>query len=127
MAGGRVEPGETVQEAALREALEEARIEIRLEGVLRIENTIMGSRMRFRAIFLATPVNPAAPLKTIPDDESLRAEWKTTSEIEALGESLRSSEPLEWAHYLERGGMVYPLSVLAEEGDPLASELLIHS
>jgi 8-oxo-dGTP pyrophosphatase MutT (NUDIX family) len=120
VAGGGVEPGESIQEAALREALEEAGIAIRLDGVLRVENSIFGSNMRLRAVFLASPVDPAAPLKSAPDSESLRAEWKTTSEIEALGKRLRSDEPLAWARYLERGGPVYPLSVLTDEGEALA-------
>jgi 8-oxo-dGTP pyrophosphatase MutT (NUDIX family) len=119
IAGGAVELGETLQEAAVREAKEEAGIAIRLDGVLRVENSIFGSNLRLRAIFLATPVDPTAPLKSVPDSESLRAEWKTAAEIEALGKRLRSDEPLVWARYLEGGGPVYPLSVLTEEGEPI--------
>ena len=119
VAGGGVEPGESLLEAALREAREEAGIAVRLDGVLRIENSIFGSQMRLRAIFLASPVDPTAPLKSVADAESVRAEWRTAAEIEELGKRLRGEEPLVWARYLERGGVVFPLSVLAEEGEPL--------
>jgi len=119
LAGGGVETGESLQDAALREAREEAGIAIKLEGVLRIENTVFGDKLRVRAIFLASPADPAAPLKSAPDAESVRAAWMTAAEIEALGKKLRGAEPLEWAQYLERRGPVYPLSILAEEGDPL--------
>lgn len=117
LAGGGVEPRETILEAALREAREEAGISICIQGVLRLENTILGSQLR--AIFLAVPADAAAPLKNVADAESVRAVWMTTAEIEALGKGLRSTEPLVWAQYLDGGGRVYPLAVLAEEGEPI--------
>lgn len=53
---GRVEKGETLLEAAMRNTLEEAGISIIVEGILRVEHTVMPrGNVRLRVIFVARP------------------------------------------------------------------------
>src|SRR5207244_8947752 len=71
---GRVEPGETFAQAAVRETLEEAGIAIALDGIVRLEHTPIEGGARMRAIFVAHPTDDRPP-KATPDDESLGAAW----------------------------------------------------
>ncbi len=65
--GGRVDTGETLQAAAIRECIEEAGVEVKLTGLLKIEHSPHETYSRMRVIFTATLVgsNPAA-IKTLP-------------------------------------------------------------
>ena len=79
---------------------------------------------RQRVIFYAEPEDEKQVPKSIPDDESLRAAWLTLPELEAEQnwpppEGMRGPELLHWASYIENGGTIYPLSVLASESDPI--------
>ncbi len=114
---GRVEPGETIANAAVRETLEEAGVPIELEGVLRIEHTPSakgGSRLR--VIFLARPADDTPP-KTKPDNESLEARWVTLEELKTL--ELRGPEVRRLFKEVLAGAPIYPLSLLRPEGEPL--------
>lgn len=111
---GRVDPGETFGDAAVREVREEAGIEVRLTGLIRIEQKIFKDAMRMRALFVAEPISDA-PLKSIADRHSLRAEW--VSAVEVANYPLRGTDAAHWIQYLSRGGLVHPLSLLAMEGD----------
>jgi len=114
---GRVEPGETFEQAAHRETLEEAGIKILLKGILRVEYTASKSDSRMRVVYYAHPADDTLP-KSIPDEESLGAEWVTLEEFKQKGKvppGLRGDELIVWAKYLEAGGTVYPLSLLAKE------------
>ena len=114
---GRMEPGETMVQGVLRETREEAGIEVALEGVIRVEHSVRErGDARVRAIFVARPVDDA-PLKTHADEHSLAARWVTREELAAL--EMRSPEVASLFAYLERGGPVYPLSILADERSPL--------
>lgn len=91
---------------------------IELLGILRVETSLGQLEGRQRVIYFARPIDPDAPPKSVPDDESLRAAWLTLAELEELVQhppprGLRGDEPLVWARYLEDGGPVYPLSVLS--------------
>ncbi|MBK7190265.1 MAG: NUDIX hydrolase [bacterium] len=87
---GRVEPGETLHEAALREVREEAGIDVALDGVYRIEHTVLESGgARVRVLFSAAPSDDREP-KSVPDEHTLRAGWFTRREAADL--RLRSSE-----------------------------------
>lgn len=117
--GGFVEPGETFQEAALRECREESHIEVRLEGVLRVEFSPGTEFTRMRVIFFAVPTRPGQAAKTVADSESEEARWVTRQELEELGQGkagLRGPELLNWSWYVENGGTVYPLAMLSDEG-----------
>ena len=120
---GHVDRGQTFVEAAHRETEEEAGIAIKLVGVLAVEHTLSDdSHARMRVVFLATPRDPAAPPKAVPDHESEGAAWLTVGELEALAghrppQGLRGRELLHWARYLEAGGQAAPLGVLQKEQD----------
>lgn len=50
--------------AAYREALEEAGIGIKLEGILRVEHKLTApTKGRLRVVYYGVPIHPAAPLK----------------------------------------------------------------
>ncbi len=86
---GRVEPGESLTDAALREVREEAGIDVRLTGVYRCEHTAFDEGARLRVIFAAEPVDDTPP-KSIPDEHTLRADWFTAEEAARL--RLRADE-----------------------------------
>jgi phosphatase NudJ len=109
---GRVEPGETFAQAALRETFEEAGIPILLEGVLRVEHTPHPDGSRMRVIFRAVPLDDTPP-KSVPDEESLEARWVTLEELAAL--PLRGANLLrlfEWALQAP----VAPMELFGDEG-----------
>jgi phosphatase NudJ len=112
---GRVETGETLKAAALRETLEEAGIPVRITGLIRLEHTAYPGGARIRAIFLAEPISDT-PLKSVADDESLGAAWVKLDELDAF--PLRGDDVRELIEYVELGGEIYPLSLIAAEGMP---------
>ncbi|MBY0456909.1 MAG: NUDIX domain-containing protein, partial [Gemmataceae bacterium] len=77
---GRVEPGESFADAAVRETLEESGIPVRITGLIRVEHSPSPAGTRLRVIFLAEPTDDTPP-KTEPDDESLGAAWVTLDEL----------------------------------------------
>ncbi|KAH3761821.1 NUDIX hydrolase domain protein [Pelomyxa schiedti] len=115
---GHAEANETLQVAAVREALEESGVNVVLRGLLRVEfSPVSADYCRLRAVFYAEPADPNAPCKSIPDYESLGATWVSASDITTL--KLRGQEALQWSQYLARGGTIYPLSLLTQESTPL--------
>ncbi|MFL0797292.1 MAG: NUDIX domain-containing protein [Cellvibrionaceae bacterium] len=112
---GRVEPGEGIVEAAKRETLEEAGIGIQVNGVIRIEHTPVAYGTRVRLILSAEPIDDSPP-KSEPDDESLEARWFTLEDVSNL--PLRDPSVLNVFAYIENGGIIAPLDILAKEGDP---------
>eukprot|EP00123_Amoebidium_parasiticum_P006405 comp17354_c0_seq2/m.16630 comp17354_c0_seq2/g.16630 ORF comp17354_c0_seq2/g.16630 comp17354_c0_seq2/m.16630 type:complete len:121 (-) comp17354_c0_seq2:503-865(-) len=114
----QVDAGETFQEAAIRETLEEAGVKVDLRGVLRVEHTVRGDTLRLRVIFYAVPVHPDSPPKQQPDEESEGAQWVTLEEAEGMG-PWRGSELLQWGRYLQNGHKPAPLSILARERDAI--------
>eukprot|EP00741_Cyanophora_paradoxa_P005340 tig00000880_g5179.t1 len=114
--GGRVERGEDLAAACLREAREEAGVEAAVKGVLRVEFSPGPSGCWMRALFYGEPVDPQAEPKQIPDYESVRAAWVTPSDLASL--PLRGAEPRVWFDHVARGGAIHPLSVLSAVGAP---------
>ena len=113
---GRVEPGETIVQAAERETLEEAGIPIVCEGILRFEHTPIGKgTSRVRVFVLARPATDAPP-KSTPDSETLGAEWVSLEELSEY--PLRGEEVRDVLNYVNDGGPSMPLSFLVSEGDP---------
>jgi len=114
--GGRVEAGESFASAAVREVLEEGGIPVRVTGLLRIEHSPNAAGARLRVVFLAEPTDDTPP-KSDPDDESLRAEWVSLSELPNY--ELRGDDVPRYFRYAADGGAVYPLSVLVPEDAPV--------
>lgn len=113
---GRVEPRETLADAALRETLEEAGVPIVLEGVLRVEHTPqLDGSARVRVVLLARPAD-ATPPKSAPDEESLGAAWCSIAELDRL--PLRGTEVKELLSAVAAGAPVMPMSMLVAEGTP---------
>lgn len=110
---GRVEPGETFFQAALRETLEETGVPVVLEGILRVEHTPSPNGARIRVVFLARPADETPP-KLFPDEHSLEARWVTLEELARL--PLRGAGVLLLFRSVARGAPVYPLELLGEEG-----------
>ncbi|CAN5866394.1 NUDIX hydrolase [soil metagenome] len=112
---GRVEPGESIDVAALRETLEEAGIPIQLVGIIRVEHSPRREGARLRVVFLAEPLDNTPPKETA-DEESLGAAWVSLEELANL--PLRGEEVHKLLEYVASGGPVYPLSLLQHEGMP---------
>ena len=110
--GGRVEPGESLVDACLREVIEETGVPVRIDGILRIEHTPSNSGARVRVVFAATPRDDTPP-KSVPDEESLQARWLTLDEIAAL--PLRGSDLRALLESVADGRAVIPLDLLGRE------------
>jgi phosphatase NudJ len=113
---GRVEPGETFGEAAIRETREEAGIEVVLDGVLRIEHSPSADGARMRVVFVGHAADDRAP-KAVADDESLGAVWATIDELDRY--PLRGEEVRALFAHIATGAPVHPLALLTYEGAPL--------
>ncbi|KAL6060561.1 8-hydroxy-dADP phosphatase [Balamuthia mandrillaris] len=121
---GRVDAGEKLGEAAIRETKEEAGIDIELTGVLRIEwspgRTLKRddqAYVRMRVVFYGHPKDETQLPKSIPNYESVGAVWATLEDVtQENGLPLRGREPREWFEYIAKGGAIYPMSLIAEEG-----------
>lgn len=111
--GGRVEPGEELAAACMREVLEESGVRVQLDGIYRVEHTPHDTGARVRLIFAATPLDDTAP-KTTADDESLRAAWLTLDEIRRL--PLRGAELRALLESIAAGERTpFPLDLLGHE------------
>ena len=114
---GRVEPGESFMQGALRETREEAGLEIDLTGIIRVEHTPMpDGSARLRVIFAAKPCAPGAKLKDFADEHSVQARWVTFDEARKL--TLRGNEVLGALRYVADRRPTAPLTLLTAEGAP---------
>lgn len=115
---GRIEAGESLEDGARREVLEETGVPVRLDGVLRIEHTPLPELARVRVFFVASPLDDRAP-KTTPDEHSLEARWVTLAELATM--QLRGREVLDIFQAVADGAPVYPMSLITAEGAPFAT------
>lgn len=98
---GRVEPGENLMAACVRETAEEAGVMIGLRGILAFEHEVR--RMRFCFVgYLAVNTPP----KSMPDRHTLSAAWKTKAELATM--PLRHPEVLAWIERYEAGTPLLP-------------------
>jgi phosphatase NudJ len=110
---GRVEPGESLLEAAAREALEESGIPVEIERVIRIDHTPFPENVaRVRVYLVARPAADSPP-KSAADQHSLQAAWFTLDEIREL--PLRGEEAYLLCEYVAMDAPLYPLDVLGVE------------
>jgi 8-oxo-dGTP pyrophosphatase MutT (NUDIX family) len=103
--GGAVDGGETFQDAAKRETMEEAGMPVDLKGILGIEYNPCGRigrdgnhyLVRMRVIFYAEPSEEGLRMfpKSSPDFESAGACWCSVDELKDI--KLRGGEPKQWA------------------------------
>ncbi|RQM23291.1 hypothetical protein B5M09_000704 [Aphanomyces astaci] len=118
--GGRVDAGETPEAAAIRETKEEAGMDVRLTGLLKLEyhpKTDSSGReyVRMRFVFLAEPVDHAQKPKSVPDYESAGASWCHVDDVKQL--PLRGPEPVEYFEFVATGGAVVPLTSIVMKND----------
>jgi ADP-ribose pyrophosphatase YjhB (NUDIX family) len=109
--GGRVEPGEALVDAAVREVLEETGVPIRVDGILRIEHAAAEATARVRVVFTGTALDDTEP-KSVADAESLGAAWLTMDEIRSR--KLRGAELRALLESVETGRQVFPLDLLGQ-------------
>ena len=112
---GRVEAGEAIADAAVRETLGEAGVPVRLTGVVRVEHAARRDSARVRVVFLAEPTDDTPP-KATADDESLGAAWVTEAELDRY--PLRGPDVRELVRYALAGGPAYPVGLICGEGSP---------
>ncbi|HEY2509694.1 MAG TPA: NUDIX domain-containing protein [Polyangiaceae bacterium] len=114
---GRVEPGESLLDAAVRETAEEAGVAIELRGLLGFEHEwvpLAPPRARLRFAFVGTCTAPDAPLKSAPDHHSRGARWLRKEELAAV--RLRNPEVLDWIERYERAEALLPCEAYRWEG-----------
>lgn len=109
---GRVEFGESLEQAAIRETREESGVDIVLEGLLRIEHApAPGGGARLRAFYVGRPVAGSEPRVT---SDNLGAAFLGLREVEAL--PLRSPEVLGAIRHHASGARILPLDTVVSEG-----------
>jgi ADP-ribose pyrophosphatase YjhB (NUDIX family) len=107
--GGRVEPGEGLVDAALREVREESGLEVELTGLLFVDQVLSdhdGGESRLRFVFMGEPLT--RQVKTQADEHSLCAAWVARSEVAKL--LLRSPTVLEMIEIGASATSLLPLS-----------------
>lgn len=99
---GRVDEGETFVEAAKREAMEEAGIEVEITGVLHF--MLSGSCPRI--VFQGQPTTKDAICKTVPNYESVGAIWVSAQDLDRLNtEDYRSPDPVKYFPRIANGSL----------------------
>lgn len=103
---GRVEPGENLIAAAVRETAEEAGMLIGLRGLLGFDHFIVdGVHAKLRFAFVGSPGALGEP-KRVPDHHSRGAAWFTKAQIQEL--PLRDPEVLTWIERYEQASTLLP-------------------
>lgn len=104
---GRVDPGENLMAAAIRETAEEAGTMIGLRGLLGIDHEWCAAtrRMRLRFVFVGYPAVMAPPKRHV-DKHSRGAAWVTKTELAAL--PLRHPEVITWIDRYEAAAPLLP-------------------
>lgn len=117
--GGRVEPGEGLVDAVLREVQEEAGLAVQLKGLLyldQVQTNGVTSESRLRFVFVAEPdPGSAQQYKTQADEHSLGARWFQRAELASL--PLRNRYVLEMAELAARAPQLLPISSLRARSD----------
>jgi 8-oxo-dGTP pyrophosphatase MutT (NUDIX family) len=109
-----VDPFETFEEAAIRETIEEAGLEIEIKGIINIdiEYEKEGEVMKQRVNFYGEPKNKEDKIKTEPDWESQGSEWISYDEIMKKERKWRNEKQLYFIEYIEKKKEIFPLNIL---------------
>jgi len=119
---GRVELGESLVAALVRETIEEAAQLVGVHGIVGVDHTWHGGHARVRFVFSAY-LGVRTPPKDQPDHHSRRAAWLSREAIAAL--PLRHVEVLRWIDRVTRGAPLLPASAyewVGPEGSPQTIE-----
>ncbi|MDP3500836.1 MAG: NUDIX domain-containing protein [Myxococcales bacterium] len=110
--GGRIDAGEELLSAARRHAANDTGLSVELEGVLRVQHTLVdGGEARLRVCVVARPSDDR-DLKTVSDAHSSTTQWFGREQLTTL--SLKSKEVKQFVD-LALDGPIYPLSLLSWE------------
>lgn len=101
---GKVELGEDLVAACIRETVEEAGIVIAVRGLLGFDHEALAGRARLRFTFVGDPVSGA--LKATADRHGRGARWVTPAELASL--PLRHREVLRWIELHASGRPLLP-------------------
>ena len=108
---GKVEPGENLVAAVVRETIEEAAQLIGVLGMLAIDHDILApDKFRMRFVFVGYR-GVATPAKSVADHHSRGAAYLTRAEIEKL--PLRHREVLDLIEAYESGRALLPTASYA--------------
>ena len=110
---GVVEPGESIVEAAKRETMEEAGLEVEPRHILRIEHFIPYDQDQQHPTaelwrFVIAAEARGGELKTIADEHSIQAQWFQPDEMHDL--TLRSDEVFDLIEIHQRGEPALPMA-----------------
>jgi ADP-ribose pyrophosphatase YjhB (NUDIX family) len=109
--GGRVEPGEALVDAAVREVREEAGLEVALTGLLHLDQLAPdGNENPGRLRFVFRAVVEAGTLKSEPDDHSLGAAWFEAHEVAGL--QLRALNVAKMIALAKQSPPILPISAI---------------
>ena len=73
--GGRVDAPETFCEAGIRECKEEAGVDVKIMGILRMEQSLRPDYARLKSILYAEPIDPKQTPKELRDSESIQGKY----------------------------------------------------
>jgi len=112
---GKVEPGENLVAAVVRETIEEASQLIGIQGLLAVDHEARGDRLKLRFVFVGYR-GVVLPTKTEPDQHSRGAAYLTRAEISKL--PLRHPEVLDLIDAYESGRALMPTGAYDFFGAP---------